>query len=89
MNYLIILFFIILALLSRLNLRLSVLLLIMILPSYLIRFSIGPIPTTLLEISILIVFLNWMFDNRKNLLKFKEKKKNQINSINPIPLVGR
>ena len=85
MNYLIILFFIILALLSRLNLRLSVLLLIMILPSYLIRFSIGPIPTTLLEISILIVFLNWMFDNRKNLLKFKKKKEEPNKQYQPYP----
>ena len=85
MNYLIILFFIILALLSRLNLRLSVLLLIMILPSYLIRFSIGPIPTTLLEISILIVFLNWMFDNRKNLLKFKRKKEEPNKQYQPYP----
>ena len=85
MNYLIILFFIILALLSRLNLRLSILLLIIILPSYLIRFSIGPIPTTLLEVSIIIVFLNWLFDNRKNLLKFKKEKNESTKQYQPYP----
>ncbi len=85
MNYLIILFFIILALLSRLNLKLSVLLLIIILPSYLIRFSIGSIPTTLLEVSILIVFINWLFDNRKILLQFKKKKEKPTKKYHPYP----
>lgn len=85
MNYLIILFFIILALLSRINLRLSILLLIMILPSYLIRFSIGPIPTTLLEVSILMVFLSWLFDNRKILFKFKKKREQSTKPYQPYP----
>ena len=67
MSYYLILFFIFLSLLSRLNLRLSILVLIAILPSYLIRFHIGPFPTTLLEISIIIIFLSWIIENRKNI----------------------
>ncbi|MFA6327448.1 MAG: O-antigen ligase family protein [Bacilli bacterium] len=51
------------------------------LPTYLIRFKILGIPFTLLEISILIVFLNWLFNNRKNLfnnlLKKRKEKENR------------
>ncbi len=75
MSYYLILFFIFLSLLSRLNLRLSILVLIAILPSYLIRFHIGPFPTTLLEISIIIIFLSWIIENRKNIFPLKLKRK--------------
>jgi len=44
------------------------------LPSYLIRFNILGIPSTLLEVSILITFLNWLFNNRKFLFTKKKEK---------------
>jgi O-antigen ligase len=78
MPYLLALYFLSFFFLSRLNIKLAVLFLIFILPTYLIRFSILSIPTTLLELSILIVAINWIFDNRKRiffLIKAKKKDK--------------
>ncbi len=81
MNYLIIIYCILFFILNRLNIKSGVLLLIFMLPTYLIRFKILGIPFTLLEISILIVFLNWLFNNRKNLfnnlLKKRKEKENR------------
>lgn len=74
MNLTIIIYFILFTLLSRLNLKLAVLFLIFTLPSYLIRFTIFDIPTTLLEISILIAFLSWIIEKRKFLFNFKRNK---------------
>lgn len=48
--------------LKRLNWALF--LLLAALPTYLIRFNIGPIPSTLLEIMILICFAVWFFKNK-------------------------
>lgn len=75
MNYLIIIYCILFFILNRLNIKSGILLLIFMLPTYLIRFKILGVPSTLLEISILIVFLNWLFNNRKNLFKNLLKKK--------------
>ena len=40
-----------------------------LLPTYLIRFSIGIIPTTLLEITILILAIIWLIKDKKNIQK--------------------
>lgn len=48
------------AVLSWRNLRLGLTLLFGLLPSYLIRFSIGPIPTTLLECFVLVLAFIWL-----------------------------
>jgi len=42
------------------NFRLGVGLFIIALPTYLIRFSIGPLPTTILELSFGALFLIWL-----------------------------
>ncbi|MFA5644266.1 MAG: O-antigen ligase family protein [Patescibacteria group bacterium] len=76
MDLTIIIYLLLLILLNRLNLKIAVLFLIFALPTYLIRFSIGPLPTTLLEVSILITFLNWIIDNYKQLF-FKRQEKNK------------
>lgn len=77
MNLLVLLYFVLFILLSRFNLKMAVLVLIFALPSYLIRFSIFSIPTTLLEIMILIVFAFFIFNKRKELFKNVEKKWSQ------------
>ncbi len=77
MNFLIILYFLLFAFLSRLNLKMAVLVLIFALPSYLIRFNILSIPTTLLEVMILTVFAFFLFEKRKELFKNIEKKWSQ------------
>jgi O-antigen ligase len=48
------------------NFRWSVGWLILTLPAYLLRFQIGPIPITLLEINFLIIFLVWVVKNKKS-----------------------
>jgi len=45
------------------NLELAVRLLIFALPAYLIRFQFGPLPSTLLEVMIWLVFLVWFIAN--------------------------
>ena len=81
MNYLIITYFILFFILNRLNIKSAILILIFALPAYLIRFTIFGIPSTLLEISILTVFLNWLFNNRqilfKNILRKRKDKENR------------
>ena len=55
----------------------AILLLIFSLPSYLIRFNIFGLPTTLLEVMILITFFIWfikfLWPNFKNFLKNRKK----------------
>ncbi|PIR13774.1 hypothetical protein COV49_01105 [Candidatus Falkowbacteria bacterium CG11_big_fil_rev_8_21_14_0_20_39_10] len=74
---LIILFLIFYLILAYIRLDLAVLAMIVLLPSYLVRFSILGVPTTLLEGMILISFAVWfiknckqLFDNIKNKLSF-------------------
>ena len=74
MNFLIVLYLIIFATLSRVNLKTAVLLLILTLPSYLIRFNIFSFPTTILEITILTVFGFFIFQHKKQILKNVRKK---------------
>ncbi|MCH8049551.1 O-antigen ligase family protein, partial [Patescibacteria group bacterium] len=57
---LLILIFLLYFLLSRKNLKLALILLVGLLPTYLLRFSIGPIPVTALEIFILIAAVVWV-----------------------------
>ena len=47
------------------NYRVSLGLFIVLLPAYLLRFSLGPLPTTLLEINFLILFFVWLFKYAK------------------------
>ncbi len=73
MNFLIILYLIFFTGLSYLRLNLAVLFLILFTPIYLIRLSILGIPSTLLELSILIAFSFLIFNNRKKILNLKNK----------------
>ena len=72
-------YFLLLTSLAVRRLDLAVMFLIAALPSYLIRFKIFGVPTTLLEVMVLIVFAVWflknfleIFDNLKR--KFKKEK---------------
>lgn len=79
---LILIFLILFLVLAFKRLDLAVLTTIVALPTYLIRFMIGPIPTTLLEIMILIVFGVWfLFVGQpwKNFKNFKNTKLKKIN----------
>lgn len=51
------------------RLPLAIVLLLVALPSYLIRFEIGPFPTTLLEIFLLIIFVRFFLSRPKILFK--------------------
>jgi len=60
MQYLAIIFFILFSLFAWKNFRWAVGFFIVLLPSYLIRFNIGPLPTTLLEVAFGALFLVWL-----------------------------
>ncbi|MBN2585544.1 O-antigen ligase family protein [Patescibacteria group bacterium] len=53
-------FLLVVALVSWRNLRVGAYLILIILPLYLIKFKFGPIPTTLLELTIYVVALVWL-----------------------------
>ena len=55
------------------NLRLSFLIILALLPSYLIRFDIFSIPVTFLEMMIIILFVVWLFKKNFFLLSFRRK----------------
>ena len=77
MLYLLLLFIILYTYLSWRRNDWSLMLLLFALPSYQVRFNILGIPTTLLEIMIIIVFLTWLSKNYKEIIKnikFKIKK---------------
>ena len=75
MIILLILFSIFFTALAIYNLQLAVSLLIVLLPAYLIRFQLGPLPSTLLEVMIWLVFLVWFIAN------FSELKTNVYESF--------
>lgn len=53
--------------------RLAIFLFIIFLPSYLIRFDIGPLPSTILELSFGLIFLVWLIKySRRDLQVIKE-----------------
>lgn len=56
----VILYFILFSLLAQKNFKAATGLLILLLPSYFIRFSIGPLPSTVLELSFGALFLVWV-----------------------------
>ena len=75
MIFIVIIFSILFCLLAWRNLELAISLLIFLLPSYLIRFQIGPLPSTLLELMIWLVFLVWFFKHSGLTQYFKGKDK--------------
>lgn len=53
-----------------------------LLPTYLVRFNLGPLPTTLLEVLILILIVAWLAQGQKNWSHLKNLiKNNQILAI--------
>ena len=83
-NILIIIFLIFYFILSKIRLDWAVMLLIVALPSYLIRFSIFNIPLTLLEAMILIAFIVWFLKNYKEIisnLKLKINSKFKVKNL--------
>ncbi len=79
MEIIIILSLILFTILTLLRLNWALFLILFLLPIYLVRFNIGPIPATFLEFMILIVFFVWLFKekpwkNFKNNI-FKKRKK--------------
>lgn len=56
----VILYFILFSLLAKKNFKAATGLLIILLPSYFVRFNIGPLPSTILELSFGALFLAWM-----------------------------
>jgi len=84
MNILILLYFLFYITLAKLRLDWAIAILIIALPSYLIRFSIFGLPTTLLEIMILIVFIVWLSNSWKEQIEKlklafnKDQRKNLI-----------
>jgi len=69
MIFLYLLLFVLFFFLAYTNFRLAVGFFIILLPTYLIRFQIGPLPTTLLEIIFLALFLTWLIKYVKNDIK--------------------
>ncbi|NCB20636.1 MAG: hypothetical protein EOM88_01770 [Clostridia bacterium] len=64
MNILIVIAVLIFIALAIFKLEWALFITLILLPSYLIRFKIGPIPTTFLEIMILTVFITWFIKNK-------------------------
>lgn len=85
MNLLVIILAILFITLSFLNLKKALLLTIIFLPSYLLRFDLFGLPSTILELLILIIFAIWLIKNRERLIKLHFWK--QITLKNEILLV--
>jgi O-antigen ligase len=86
MTILLILFSLFFAALAIYNLQLAISLLIFLLPAYLIRFQVGPLPSTLLEVMIWLVFLIWLFKNYRQIIdnlriKFNKNPKSKIQNL--------
>ena len=79
MLLLIIFYFLSFILLAWRNFRLAVILFIIFLPAYLIRFQLGPLPSTALELSFGALFLVWLIKysryDIKNILALSQKHK--------------
>src|SRR3989339_15673 len=60
MLYLAIVYFLLVSFLAWKNFRWALGILIIALPAYLVRFNIGPLPTTLLEVTFGALFLIWL-----------------------------
>lgn len=68
--------FAVFAIITWRNLKLGLFLLAAILPVYLLRFSVGPLPTTALEVLIVILILIW-------LIRYQGWKKISLNELRP------
>ncbi len=78
----VILYFILFSLLAQKNFKAAIGLLILLLPSYFIRFSVGPLPSTLLEISFGALFLVWVLKYfRQDILEIKKFYGEQKNLV--------
>ncbi|MCX6799747.1 MAG: O-antigen ligase family protein, partial [Candidatus Falkowbacteria bacterium] len=80
MNILVALYVILFIVLTKIRFELALLVLVIALPSYLIKFSLFGIPATILEAMILVVFASWLIDNWKeqwNYLKLACSKNGQ------------
>lgn len=79
MEITIIISLILFTILAFFRLNWALFLILFLLPIYLIRFNIGPIPSTMLEFMILIIFFVWLFKDEpwRNFKKsiFKKRKK--------------
>lgn len=64
-SFFLILYALLFAYLARKNFRLAVGIFIIALPAYLIRFNFGPLPSTLLELNFVILFLVWLVKYRR------------------------
>ena len=62
------------------NLKTALFLTIFSLPAYQIRFNLGPLPMTVLEVNILLVFLVWLIKSFKhfNILTFKQNLRENL-----------
>lgn len=92
-NYILITFFLLFyGYLVCKNTKTGIYLIILFLPSYLIRFKVGPVPFTLLEGMILILFFCWLFKVYKsggklNLNIFKPSGLNPLPKIFRLPII--
>lgn len=85
-NIIILLFSIVFLVFSIKHQKKAFLLLVFLLPSYLIRFSILSIPATMLEVMILILFSTWFYRNISNLTdNIKSKIKGGGENIRKYP----
>ena len=90
MVYFLIIFFILFTFVSVKKMEWSIWLILFLLPTYQIRFSIFGIPSTLLEIMILISFSVWFVKNYKTIIdnirhRLKNRSKNQNLKLNRYP----
>ncbi|MCX6795482.1 MAG: O-antigen ligase family protein [Candidatus Falkowbacteria bacterium] len=74
MNFLVFGFAILFAALSFLNIKKAILLTLVFLPTYLLRFELLNIPLTALELMVLIIFAVWVIKNRKKISQPKSWK---------------
>lgn len=78
----VILYFILYCLLAQKNFKAATGLLILLLPSYFVRFNIGPLPSTILELSFWALFLVWLIkyfrQDIEEIKKFYNEQKNLI-----------
>ncbi|KKU13404.1 MAG: hypothetical protein UX17_C0018G0001 [Parcubacteria group bacterium GW2011_GWC2_45_7] len=83
-----IIFLALFAILAFKRLNLAVLIVIFALPSYLVRFNLGPIPMTLLEGMILIVVIVWLYNLYQSRKTFKTTETSKTTKNKIIRLVA-
>ncbi|HLD31737.1 MAG TPA: O-antigen ligase family protein [Patescibacteria group bacterium] len=78
---LLLLFFILFIFLAKNNFVLALAIMLATLPSYLLRFHFGPLPTTLLEIMITTLFIVWITLHQENILTWLKQAIKKYPSI--------